>query len=153
MFIFYWKNCIRKPWYLLITLQGRHNERDGLSNHRCLDCLLNRLFRRRLKKHQSSTSLAPLRGIHRWPVDSPHKGPVTRKLFPFDDVIMMDRKHLPHHDDFVVWKNFLHQWPFVKVIQRWPVDFTPKVPAMQTFLSLMWRQWTKLCPCFIGYTD
>ena len=27
-------------------------------------------------------------GIHRWPVNSPHKGPVTRKMFPFDDVIM-----------------------------------------------------------------
>ena len=40
------------------------------------------------RKHQSSTSLALVRGIHRWPVNSPHKGPVTRKLFPFDDVIM-----------------------------------------------------------------
>ena len=29
-----------------------------------------------------------VRGIHRWPVNSPHKGPVTRKIFPFDDVIM-----------------------------------------------------------------
>ena len=28
-------------------------------------------------------------GIHRWPVNSPHKGPVTRKMFPFDDVIMI----------------------------------------------------------------
>ena len=27
-------------------------------------------------------------GIHRWPVNSPHKGTVTRKMFPFDDVIM-----------------------------------------------------------------
>ena len=40
-------------------------------------------------KHQSSTSLAFVRGIHRWPVNSPHKWPVTRKIFPFDDVIMM----------------------------------------------------------------
>ena len=30
-----------------------------------------------------------MRGIHRWSVDSPHKGPVTRKMFPFDDVIMI----------------------------------------------------------------
>ena len=44
--------------------------------------------RRRSKKHQSSASLAFVRGIHRWPVNSPHKGPVTRKMFPFDDVIM-----------------------------------------------------------------
>ena len=38
-------------------------------------------------KHQSSASLAFVRGIHRGPVNSPHKGPVTRKMFPFDDVI------------------------------------------------------------------
>ena len=43
------------------------------------------------RNHQSSASLAFVRGIHRWPVDSPHKGPMTRKMFPFDDVIM----HLP----------------------------------------------------------
>ena len=40
------------------------------------------------RKHQSSASLAFVWGIHRWPVNSPHKGPVTRKKFPFDDVIM-----------------------------------------------------------------
>ena len=40
------------------------------------------------RKHQSSASLDFVRGIHRWPVNSPHKGPVTRKMFPFDDVIM-----------------------------------------------------------------
>ena len=40
------------------------------------------------RKHQSSASLAIVRGIHRWSVNSPHKGPVTRKMFPFDDVIM-----------------------------------------------------------------
>ena len=41
------------------------------------------------RKHQSSASLAPVRGIHRWPVNSPHKWPVTPKMFPFDDVIMV----------------------------------------------------------------
>ena len=39
-------------------------------------------------KHQSSASLAFVRGIHRGPVNSPHKWPVTWKMFPFDDVIM-----------------------------------------------------------------
>ena len=39
-------------------------------------------------KHQSSVSLAFVRGIHWRPVNSPHKCPVTRKMFPFDDVIM-----------------------------------------------------------------
>ena len=42
------------------------------------------------RKHQSSASLAFVRGIHRRPVNSPHKGPVTRKMVPFDDVIMVD---------------------------------------------------------------
>ena len=40
------------------------------------------------RKHQSSASLAFVRGIHRWPVNSPHKWPVSRKMFPFDDGIM-----------------------------------------------------------------
>ena len=41
------------------------------------------------RKHQSSASLAFVWGIHRGPVNSPHKWPVTRKMFPFDDVIMV----------------------------------------------------------------
>ena len=40
------------------------------------------------RKHQSSASLVFVRGIHRWPVSSPHKWPVTRKMFPFDAFIM-----------------------------------------------------------------
>ena len=39
------------------------------------------------RKHQSSASLAFVRRIHQWTVYSPHKGPVTRKMFPFDDDI------------------------------------------------------------------
>ena len=73
--------------WIRITLQWRHNGPDGVSNHQPYDCLLSRLFRRRSKK-TSSASLAFLRGIHWWPVNSPHEGPVTRKMFPFDDVIM-----------------------------------------------------------------
>ena len=42
------------------------------------------------KKHHSSASLAFVWGIHRSPVNSPHKRPVTRKRFLFDDVIMHD---------------------------------------------------------------
>ena len=40
------------------------------------------------RKYQSSASLAFVRGFHRGPVNSPHKWPVTRKMFPFADVIM-----------------------------------------------------------------
>ena len=42
------------------------------------------------REHQSSAPLAFVRGSDRWPVNSLHKGPVTRKRFPFDDVIMVD---------------------------------------------------------------
>ena len=45
-----------------------------------------------LRKHQSSASLAFVRGSHRGPVNSPHKWPVTRKMFPFDDVIIVPNK-------------------------------------------------------------
>ena len=41
------------------------------------------------RKHQSSASLAFVRGIHQWPVNSPHKRPVSRQMFPFDDAIML----------------------------------------------------------------
>ena len=46
------------------------------------------------RKHQSSASMAFVRGIHRGPVNSPHKGPVMPKsnFIPFDGVIM-------HHGD------------------------------------------------------
>ena len=44
------------------------------------------------RKHQIPSSLAIVRGIHRSPVDSLHKGPVTRKMFPFDDVIISTEK-------------------------------------------------------------
>ena len=71
------------------TFQWRHNERNSVSNHQHLECLLNRLFRRRWMNYESPVSLAFGRGIHRWPVDSPHKGPLRgKRLMTFDDVIM-----------------------------------------------------------------
>ena len=67
------------------ALQWRHSGRDGVTNYQPRACLLNRADQR---KKQSSASLVLVRGIHRWPVNSPHKWPVKRKMFPFDDVIM-----------------------------------------------------------------
>ena len=54
------------------------------------------------RKYQSSASLAFVWGIHRWPVDSPHKWPVTRKRFPFDDVIMIQIIIWSHRGQCVV---------------------------------------------------
>ena len=42
------------------------------------------------RKPQNSGSLAFVKEIHQWPLNHPHKGPVTRKMFPFNDVIMID---------------------------------------------------------------
>ena len=41
------------------------------------------------RKHRSYASLAFARGIQWWLVNSPHKGPVMQKIFPFDDFIMV----------------------------------------------------------------
>ena len=46
------------------------------------------------RKHQSSASLTFVRGIHRWPVNFPHRGSVMWKMFPFDDIIMADDKYV-----------------------------------------------------------
>ena len=51
------------------------------------------------RKHQSSASLNFVRGIHRGPVNFPHKWPATRKMSPFDGVIMW---HANDHPGFAV---------------------------------------------------
>ena len=65
------------------------------------------------RKHQSSASLAFVRGIHQWSMNSPHKGPVMRKVFPFDDVIMSN--------DLMTRPKFSLCWPFAgeSIGHRW----------------------------------
>ena len=70
------------------SLHWRHNDHDGVSNHQPHGCLLNRLFRRWSKKTSKLRVTGLCVGNSPGPVNSPHKGPVTRKMFPFDDVIM-----------------------------------------------------------------
>ena len=76
------------PYVGLTALRWRHNGRDYVSNHQPHNCLLNRNSGTDQSKHQSSASLAFVWGNHRGPVNSTHKWPVTRKMFPFYDVIM-----------------------------------------------------------------
>ena len=66
-----------------VTLEQRHDERDGVSNYQRLHCLLNCLFRRKSKLRVIGLceGNTPVTG-------SPHQGTVTQKMFPFDDVIM-----------------------------------------------------------------
>ena len=68
---------------------GSSNGRDSVSNHQILVIVYSTEYLDAdQRKHQSSVSLAFVRGLQRWPVNSPHKWPVTRKMFPFDDIIM-----------------------------------------------------------------
>ena len=78
------------------------------------------------KKYQSSASQAFVWGVHRWPVNSPHKWPVTRKMFPFDDVIMSLSNVLCNEEmktqfndaymhgraevDFELWRKSIQLW-------------------------------------------
>ena len=67
------------------------------------------------RKHKSYASLAFARGIHQWPVNSPHKEPVTRNMFPFDDVIMITLTSTPltspWHLVGWLWNfNYGHLW-------------------------------------------
>ena len=70
------------------ALRWRHNGCDSVSNHQPYDCLLSRLFRPRWKKTSKLRVTGLCVGNSPGPMNSPHKGPVTRKMFPFDDVIM-----------------------------------------------------------------
>ena len=63
-------------------------------------------------KHQSSASLAFVREIHRGPVTFPHKWPVTRKMFSFDDVIM-PWKRFPHYYGWYVTSGFPLRGPLI----------------------------------------
>ena len=83
-------SCVSKA--PLMTLQWRHYERSGVSNHQPRDCLLKRLFRRRSKKTAKLRVTGLCEGNSPMTGEFPHKGPVTRKMFPFDDVIMGHRE-------------------------------------------------------------
>ena len=58
------------------------------------------------RKHQSSVTLSFVRGINRWPVNPPHKGPVTQKMFPFNDVIMW-------YKSIILQGHFIGTWAIV----------------------------------------
>ena len=73
------------------------------------------------RKHQSSASLAFVWGIHRGPVNSPHKWPVTRKMFPFDHVIMHSDSTSTKYRVPLGISTLLGQEEFIKVWETTPV--------------------------------
>ena len=89
------------------TLQFCRNERDGISNHRRPDYLFNRLFRRRLKKTSKPCVTSLCEGNSPVTDEFPHKGPVARKMFLFDNVIMTPygNSHTTGPLTFRSWNN------------------------------------------------
>ena len=102
------------------------------------------------KKNQSSASLAFVRGIHRLPVNSPHKWPVTRKMFLFDDVIMIYAvykkvmRNISHKRDTwfwgFIWLHFYYFFPcdlFTRILQ---VCFIGSFPGVSEVLmkNVVW---------------
>ena len=90
------------------------------------------------RKHQSSSSMAFVRWIHRGPVNSPHKWPVTRKMFPFDDVIMRITGTCEGNPpvpggQWWIQRNIEvpHHWPFVRGNHRSLMDSPHKGAVMR----------------------
>ena len=99
------------------TLHWRHNDHDDVSNHQPHGCLLNRLFRRRSKKTTKLRVTGLCMGTSPGPVNSPHKGPVTRKMFPFDDVIMKQLSWKFQLSTFFLgWHDFWANAPRLKCL-------------------------------------
>ena len=119
---------------LWLPLQWRHNNRDGASIHRRLRCLLNRLFRQGQRKHQNTASLAFDRGIHRWPVNSPRKGLGTRKMLPFDDVIMGWLLV-----EFLCKGLQMQSFNDVSVLSQHSIGWHNEAHVMAYDVSLLWR--------------
>ena len=113
-------------FFFSIILHQRHNGCDGVSNHRRLDCLLNCLFRCKPKNKSKLRVTGLCLGIHRWPVNSPHKGSVTPKSFPFGDVAMMKNPppieyhiHIWQVSSHLISADTCHIWIWEKETRSW----------------------------------
>ena len=92
------------------------------------------------RKHQSSASLAFVRGIHRWPVNSPHIGPVTRKMFPFDDVIMTLLAPCLEWGGVPMSKRPLIKNIYVFFyVNLYKLTKKNRIPIMRDVVRIMWR--------------
>ena len=80
------------------------------------------------RKHQNSASLTFVRGIHRGSGNSPHKGPVTRKMFPFDDVIMLTPRCDTQNKNF---RYPLPKWYAISIASTINTDICINVYVLQ----------------------
>ena len=100
-------------WGLVCPLPWRHDGRNGVSNHRFLDCLLKRLFRRSLKKTSKLYVTGLCEGNPPVTGGFPSQRPVTRKMFPFDDVILHLYKSMRNYTKLVKRKSHYVQIKFL----------------------------------------
>ena len=119
------------------------------------------------RKHQSSASLAFMWEIHRWPVNSPLKRPVTRKMFPFDDVIMsvdiqmktpfnimrVDSclQRMKFHDVVMTWDRFPYDWRFMRGTSGhgWiPLRIGQFCVRLMFHLLLAWTSFEQILSCW-----
>ena len=107
-----------RAYHATETLHWRHNDHDSVSNHQPHGCLLNRLFRRRSKKTSKLRVTGLCVGNSPGPVNSPHKGPVTRKMFPFDDVIM-ESMHCGWDEMVDILQLFWNYYSCTKAVVFW----------------------------------
>ena len=82
----YLKSCCG---HVAMPLLWRHNGRGSVSNDQPASVYSTVHSGADQRKHRSSASVAFVRGSPRWPVNFPHKWPVTRKMFSFDDDTML----------------------------------------------------------------
>ena len=142
-----YNDVIWAPRYLK-SLHWRHNDHDGISNHQPNGCLLNRLFRRRSKKTSKLRVTGLCVGNSPGPVNSPHKGSVTRKMFPFDGVIMPSAFRL-----FVQQFVQAHINENINIPRHWPLwrESTGDrwIPLTRTSnaenVSILWRHHELVC--------
>ena len=107
------------------------------------------------RKYQSSASLAFVRGIHRWPVISLHKWPVTRKMFPFDDVMTGEvyiEIHTLSFKKMHLKMSFARQWAFctgliiILIYALRANCFRRNISDMYLqFIKFLHKQWTRTC--------
>ena len=106
-----------------VSLQWRNNGLDCVTNHQSHDCLPNRLFGRRSKKTSKFRATGLCAGNS--PVSSPHKWPVTKKMFQFHDVIMTVSHGIPIESSIKKMspniKSFriLSYWRCIKSLTKW----------------------------------
>ena len=89
------------------------------------------------RKHQSSASLAFVRGIHRWPVNSPHKGPVTRKWFHLMTSSFMEIPRVNQLSNNTEQAQSVYKYDLFAIF-RWARDLKSKVLPCSINPAVCW---------------